>query len=50
MSTTLWQNATVATFNHPEQTDYGILPQHDILVAEGAVVKAVGDGFLPVLN
>ena len=37
MSTTLWQNATVATFNHPEQTDYGILPQHDILVADGLI-------------
>lgn len=37
MSTTLWQNATVATFNYPEQTDYGMLPQHDILVADGLI-------------
>ncbi len=37
MSTTLWQNATVATFNHPAHADYGMLPQHDILVANGRI-------------
>lgn len=37
MSTTLWQNATIATFDHPAQTDYGMLPQHDILVANGRI-------------
>ena len=37
MSTTLWQNATIATFDHPAQTDYGMLPRHDILVANGRI-------------
>lgn len=37
MSTILWQNATVATFNCPRQNGYGILPQHDILVSDGLI-------------
>lgn len=44
--TTLWRNASVATMQTMPDNGYGLLPQHDVLVANGHIVAIEPTGRL----
>lgn len=46
MSATLWQNATLATFDPARDDGYGLLPQHDLLVRDGHIEAIAPSGQL----
>ena len=46
MNTTLWRNATLASFNPEYGSGYGLLPAHDVLVEHGRITAIAPTGTL----